>query len=139
VIDFDPSAFSAENQLPAGVFQLRARIALGKAGEVLADLDGEDDGMPDVAAVKALALLAAGEREPALAAAKALAEKEPENGTVQVLCGTVLQAEGQSEDALALLAKHQGNLEACVSIYLSFYVFLTSVFAYHGLLSLASL
>jgi coatomer subunit epsilon len=41
-----------------------------------------------------------------------LAESSPENATVQVLGGTVLQAAGRSEEALALLTKHSGSLEA---------------------------
>jgi coatomer protein complex subunit epsilon len=39
-------------------------------------------------------------------------ENYPDNATVQVLGGTVLQGLGKSEEALAVLAKHQGNLEA---------------------------
>ena len=35
---------------------------------------------------------------------------------MQILAGTVLQAAGKSEDALALLSKHQGSLEAVALI-----------------------
>ncbi|KAL1969444.1 hypothetical protein VTN77DRAFT_8882 [Rasamsonia byssochlamydoides] len=120
VIDFDTSSFSPENALPARVLQLRAKIALAQTDEVLADVAGEED-TPDLAAVKALAQHTAGEREAALTAAQTLAEKASDNATVQVLCGTVLHAQGKTEEALALLAKHQGNLEAValtVQIYL---------------------
>lgn len=112
VVDFDTSAFSPENQLPARVLQLRAKIVLGQPEEVLSEIEGGDT--PDLVAVKALAQHAAGDTSSALHAAQELAEKCSENATVQVLCGTVLHAEGQSEEALVLLMKHQGNLEAYV-------------------------
>lgn len=112
MIDFDPAALSPENQLPARILQLRAQIALGQSAAVLAELAGEDDSNPDLAAVKALAQQSAGDLESAHTLAQDLAENFPDNGTVQVLAGTVLQAQGHSEEALALLAKHQGSLEA---------------------------
>lgn len=111
MLDFETAALSSENQLSARVLKLRAKIALSQTEEVLADVEGEED-TPELAAVKALALQASGDTESALKLAEQLAEKESENGTVQVLGGTVLQAQGKSEEALALLAKHQGNLEA---------------------------
>jgi len=114
VIDFDTSAFSPENQLPARVLQLRSKIVLGQPEEVLAEIEREDT--PDLVAVKTLAQHAAGDTASALHVAQELAEKYSENATVQVLCGTVLHAEGQSEEALALLMKHHGNLEALALI-----------------------
>ncbi|KAL1885399.1 hypothetical protein Plec18167_000893 [Paecilomyces lecythidis] len=115
VIDFETAALSSENQLPARVFKLRAKIALNQTEEVLADVEGEED-TPELAAVKALAQQAAGSTESALTLAQELAQKDPENGTIQVLAGTVLQAQGHSEEALSLLSKHQGNLEAVALI-----------------------
>lgn len=119
VIDFDTSSFSPENALPARLLQLRAKIALGQTADVLAEI--ADDETPDLAAVKALAQHTAGEHDTALRAAQTLAGKASDNATVQVLCGTVLHAQGKTDEALALLAKHQGNLEAValtVQIYL---------------------
>ncbi|KAL1956359.1 hypothetical protein VTO42DRAFT_7342 [Malbranchea cinnamomea] len=115
VIDFDTSAFSPENALPARVLKLRAKIALGQTEDVLADVKDEAD-VPDLAAVKALAQHTSGDKEAALKLAEELAANYPENGTVQVLAGTVLQAQGKSEEALSLLAKHQGNLDALALI-----------------------
>jgi coatomer protein complex subunit epsilon len=112
VIDFDVSALSSENALPARVLKLRARVALGQTEDMLSDIADEADDVPDLAAVKALALQAAGNEDDALALAEDLAASYPENATVQVLGGTVLQAQGKSEEALSLLEKHQGNLEA---------------------------
>ena len=44
--------------------------------------------------------------------AKELAESEPDNLTVQLLCGSVLARSGAREEALNLLSKHQGSLDA---------------------------
>jgi len=114
VIDFDTSGLSPENALPARVLALRAQIALGQAEEVIADVQGEDE--PDLLAVAALAELKAGNESKALKIAEMLAQEKPDNGSVQVLAGTVLQAAGKSEEALALLSQHQGNLEAAALI-----------------------
>lgn len=111
VIDFDTTALSQENQLPARVLKLRAKIALGRADEVLSEVSPEED-TPDLAAAKALALHTAGDADAALQLAQDLAENYPDNAAVQVLGGTLLQAQGHSEEALALLSKHQGNIEA---------------------------
>lgn len=111
MIDFDTAALSPENQLPARVLKLRAQIAQGQAAEVLSAVSSEED-TPDLAAIKALAQQATGKTDAALQLAQELAENYPDNATVQFVCATVLQAQDHSEDALALLAKHQGSLEA---------------------------
>ncbi|KAI9036345.1 putative Coatomer subunit epsilon [Aspergillus affinis] len=115
-IDFDTSALSSENVLPARVLQLRAQLALGQSAEVLAAVDAEADDVPDLAAVKALAQNEAGDVDSAAQLVQDLVENYPDNASVQVLAGTVLQAQAKSEEALALLAKHQGNLEAVALI-----------------------
>ncbi|KAJ5578310.1 uncharacterized protein N7459_007274 [Penicillium hispanicum] len=115
VIDFNAAALSPENQLPARVLKLRSQIALSQGSEVLAAVSTEED-TPDLAAVKALAQQTTGDADAALQLAQDLAENYPDNGTVQVLGATVLQAQGRSEEALALLSKHQGNLEAVALI-----------------------
>ncbi|KAK0643099.1 coatomer epsilon subunit-domain-containing protein [Cercophora newfieldiana] len=114
VIDFDTSALSSENALPARVLQLRARVALGQAEDVLADVQGESE--PELEAVGALAEQALGRSEAAVKTIQKLAETAADNATVQVVGGTVLQAAGNSEEALALLSQHQGNLEAVALI-----------------------
>lgn len=113
-IDFDTSALSPENHLPARVFQLRARLALGQHEDVLADVQGEEE--PELKAVGALAQFASGNHSGAVKAAEALAASNADNGAVQVLAGTVLHAGGESEKALELLGQHQGNLEAVALI-----------------------
>jgi coatomer protein complex subunit epsilon len=107
VIDFDTSSLSPENALPARILSLRAQIALGHAEEVIADVQGENE--PELIAVGALAELAAGNEAKALKVAETLAGEKGDNAVVQVLAGTVLQAAGKTEEALALLSQHQGN------------------------------
>jgi coatomer protein complex subunit epsilon len=112
VIDFNTSSFSPENALPARILKLRAQVALGNTDDVLADIEGETEESPSLSAVKALAQFAAGNAEAATQLAQDLAENYSDDATVQVLGSTVLQNVGKSEEALALLGKHQGNLEA---------------------------
>lgn len=64
--------------------------------------------------MKALAQHTAGDADGALKSVQDLAENYPDNANVQVLGGTVLQAQGRSEEAVGLLSKHQGSLEAYV-------------------------
>ncbi|KAE8440681.1 hypothetical protein EG329_006818 [Mollisiaceae sp. DMI_Dod_QoI] len=113
-VDFDTAGLSPENKLPARVLSLRAQIALGQAEDVIADVQGEQD--VELVAIGALAELAAGNESKALKIAEQLASESADNATVQVLAGTVLQAAGKSEEALALLSQHQGNLEAVALI-----------------------
>ncbi|KAI2605925.1 coatomer epsilon subunit-domain-containing protein [Hypoxylon fragiforme] len=114
VIDFDTSAFSAENALPTRILILRARIALGQAEDVLADVQGESG--PELAAVGALAELALGKTDAAVETIEELASSAADNQSVQVIGGTVLQAAGKSEEALALLSQHTGSLDAIALI-----------------------
>ncbi|OAX82701.1 hypothetical protein ACJ72_02950 [Emergomyces africanus] len=115
VVDFDTSSFSPENSLTARVLKLRAKIALGQIEDVLSEAE-EDEGVADLAAVKVLAQQTVGDEAAALKGAEELVANHSENATVQVLVGTVLQAQGKSEEALTLLSKHQGNLEAVALI-----------------------
>lgn len=112
--DFAPSSFSAENHLPARILQLRARIALGQAKDVLDEIKGEGK-QPELAAVAALATLSLGQEDKAVDAVTKLLEEGgdavAENSIVQVVGGSVLAAAGKEEEALALLGRHQGNCE----------------------------
>ena len=111
MIDFDASKLSPDNTLPAQVLKWRAQVANGQAKSVIDKLAKEGDS-PDNAAVKAFALYTLGKTTEAQEEAETLASTSAENATVQLLAGTVLQALGKSEEALTLLSKHQGNLEA---------------------------
>ncbi|KAI0842459.1 coatomer epsilon subunit-domain-containing protein [Hypoxylon sp. FL0890] len=114
VIDFDTSALSPENALPARVLVLRARIALGQAEDVVADVQGESE--PELVAVRALAEYTLGKTDAAVKTIEELASSAGDNQTVQVVGGTVLQAAGKSEEALALLSRHSGSLDAVALI-----------------------
>ena len=111
VVDFDISSLSESNKLPARVLQLRAQIAQGRAKDVLSNI-GKEAQNPDIKAIQALAQQVSGDKGAAVSAIKQLAESGGENATVQLVGGIVLQHAGKSDEALALLAKHQGSLEA---------------------------
>ncbi|KAF5551516.1 coatomer epsilon subunit [Fusarium mexicanum] len=110
VIDFDTSSFSPDNALPARILVLRARLALGQAEDVLEDVKG--DSQPELQALGALAQFNLGKADSAVDTIEKLASSAADNTTVQVIGGTVLQAAGRSEEALALLTQHQGSLDA---------------------------
>lgn len=78
---------------------------------MIVELEGET-GVPDLAAVAAFAEYIEGGKEESVAAIEGLVGSAGDNATVQVLGATVLQREGRSDEALAVLAKHQGSLEA---------------------------
>jgi coatomer subunit epsilon len=109
VVDFDTSALSSENTLPAKVLVLRAQIALGQAADVVSEVKGASE--PELVAVGALAQCALGKVDAAVKAVEELSGSNGENATVQVVGGTVLQAAGKSEEALALLSQHSGSCE----------------------------
>lgn len=118
MIDFDRSSLSAENLVSARVLQLRAQVAVGQAEKVISSLDDEDD-VPEFSAVKAFAQYTIGNCSSALRAVEELVESASENAVVQVLGAAVLQAEEKTEEALALLTKHQGSLQAYVLLSVS--------------------
>ncbi|KAI0006639.1 coatomer epsilon subunit-domain-containing protein [Xylariaceae sp. FL0662B] len=114
VIDFDTSALSPENALSAQVLVHRARIALGQAEDVVADVQGESE--PELVAIGALAEYSLGKTDAAVKTIEALASSAGDNQAVQVVGGIVLQAAGKSEEALALLSRHSGSLDAVALI-----------------------
>ncbi|KAI4287718.1 MAG: hypothetical protein L6R35_003021 [Caloplaca aegaea] len=110
VLDFDPSSLSKSNVIPARVLKLRAQIASGDAKGAVSSVKNESG--PDFAAVKAFAQHTLGDMSTAMKQVEQLVESSSENATVQILGGIVLQLSGRTEEALSLLSKHQGNLEA---------------------------
>jgi len=111
VVESDVSTLSSSNTIPARVLILRSRIAIGEAEDVIAELEGEED-TPDYAAVKAFANFHTEELETAIEEIEALAQSSPDNATVQIIGGILLQRAGKTDEALALLSQHQGSLEA---------------------------
>ncbi|KAJ2900991.1 Coatomer subunit epsilon-like protein [Zalerion maritima] len=114
VVNFDTSALSSENAIPARVLKLRAQIALGQARNVFDEVKGESE--PELQAVAAYAQLSLGKTDDAVSAIEKLTAENSDNATVQVLGGIVLQAAGKSDEALNLLGMHQGSLDAVALI-----------------------
>ncbi|KAI1820190.1 coatomer epsilon subunit-domain-containing protein [Xylaria intraflava] len=114
-IDFDTSSLSPENKVPAEIFVQRARIALGQAEDVLAEVQSRAS-EPEFAAMAALAQSALGQTEDAVEAIEELLPSSSDNKIVQVLGSIVLQAAGKPEEALELLSKHSGSLDAVALI-----------------------
>lgn len=117
VIDFDTSSLSSSNALPARILKLRARLALGQYDAVIEEANAEPR-VPDLQAAKALALYlqdAEKNGQAAVAAAQKLAGEAGDNLSVQLLAGSVLANAGLTEEALSLLARHQGSLDAYVT------------------------
>lgn len=111
MIDFDKSSLSPENKISAQVLSMRAQIASGQAEQVFASSQ-KDNGVPDIAAMNAFALYNIGKTAAAVREIENLVESSSDNPTVQIIGGTLLQSEGRTDEALALLAEHQGSLEA---------------------------
>lgn len=115
VVEFDTSAFSETNALPSRILKLRARIQLGQIEEVISEVKNEAASNTDIQAVLILARhIQKPSDQSIIENAATLAAKNGENLSVELLCGTVLANAGRKDEALALLAKHQGSLDACV-------------------------
>ncbi|KAI9720287.1 MAG: hypothetical protein M1828_005750 [Chrysothrix sp. TS-e1954] len=113
VVDFDTSTLSESNILSARILKLRARIQIGQSSVVMSEIQGEAGSNTDLAAVLVLAQHATKPSDEAVVTRAAqLAKEHGENLSVELLCGTVLANAGRREEALALLAKHQGSLDA---------------------------
>ncbi|GAM87858.1 hypothetical protein ANO11243_058860 [Dothideomycetidae sp. 11243] len=115
VLDFDESAFSSSNALPARLLKLRSHCALRQYDAVLSSISAsEASSTPDLAAVRLLAQYgkAGNNSDKVLADAEALAEKSGDNLGVQICVGSILAAAGEHDKALALLKRHQGSLDA---------------------------
>ena len=117
ITDYSTSDFSSSNHLPVQILQYRAQCALGQYDEVIGSIsDADAQRTPDLAAVRVYASYLQKPSEGAVTEAQRLAEKKGDNLTVQLLASTVLAREGKYEDALALLSKHQGSLDAVALI-----------------------
>ena len=123
VSDFEPSSFSASNKLAVQVLQYRAQCALGQYDEVIGSIsDADAKSTHDLAAVRTYASYLQKGSDAAVAEAERLAESQGDNLTVQLLCGTALARADKPEQAVQLLSKHQGSLDAValiVQIHLS--------------------
>lgn len=110
VLEHSPSSFSSGNAIAAQVYIHRARIATGKAEDVIEELKEAQE--TDLKAVNALAQYSINKSDSAVAAISELIDSSSDNPTVQIIGAIILHGEGRSDEALSLLGKHQGNLEA---------------------------
>ncbi|KAF2729379.1 coatomer subunit epsilon [Polyplosphaeria fusca] len=113
VLDFDTSSFSPSNAIPTRVLKLRSQIALGQSKAVISELGGEKT--PDLVAVRLLAESEEG-KDVVEQVKKLVAEQGQENLTVQICAGLVLSRAGETEEALSVLSKHEGSLDAVALI-----------------------
>jgi len=80
---------------------------------VLASQEVRGASSVDYEAVKVLAQYAkSGGDSKAGDAAMSLVQREGDNASVQVCCGTVLAGVGRYQEAVELLGRHQGSLDA---------------------------
>jgi coatomer protein complex subunit epsilon len=125
VVDFDVASVSSAVQPHARLLQVRALLGLGRAADAaklaLTSGAGHDATLADAAAACCAVITelhpatGAGAAEPspaALAKLEALARGKPTELAIQLLCGTALVLSGRAEDALALLGRHEGSLDA---------------------------
>ncbi|OQO06618.1 hypothetical protein B0A48_08404 [Cryoendolithus antarcticus] len=121
--DYEATSFSESNRPAVQVLQYRAQLALGQNSKVLSTISAtKASSSPDLAVVRLLALYLNGSEDDAASQAESLAEQHGKNVNVQILAGTVLARAGKQEQALQLLAKHEGSLDAValiVQIHLS--------------------
>ncbi|KAK0947281.1 hypothetical protein LTR29_001236 [Friedmanniomyces endolithicus] len=111
--DYSTSDYSASNRLPVHILQYRAQCALRQYDEVIGSIsDSDARSTPDLAAVRTYASYLQKPSASAVQEAERLAEKEGDNLSVQLLCGTILARAEKAEQALQLLAKHTGSLDA---------------------------
>ncbi|KAK0835745.1 hypothetical protein LTR73_000244 [Friedmanniomyces endolithicus] len=111
--DYSTSDYSASNRLPVQILQYRAQCALRQYDEVIGSISDSDARFtPDLAAVRTYASYLQKPSASAVQEAERLAEKEGDNLSVQLLCGTILARAEKAEQALQLLAKHTGSLDA---------------------------
>ncbi|TKA22499.1 hypothetical protein B0A50_07964 [Salinomyces thailandicus] len=115
--DYNSSDFAESNRLPVQILQYRAQCELGQCDEVLSSIsNGDAQKTPDLAAVRALAKYLKNGSEDAVAEAEKLAETQADNLSVQLLCGTVLARAGKADQAVSLLSRHTGSLDAVALI-----------------------
>ncbi|KAK9766684.1 hypothetical protein K7432_004073 [Basidiobolus ranarum] len=113
-----------DGKLERLVFLYRSYIAQGNCDIVLKEID---DKQPiDLKVTKLLAQYVSADKagkQKAITEAQALATDElnSNNGSVQIVLGTLLYREGLYEDALRLLVKHSKNLE-CVALIVQIYL-----------------
>jgi coatomer protein complex subunit epsilon len=116
VVNLDISGLKESNKLKASVLVARAKIYLGKAKQVSAELSGNKE----LEIVREYADYKQG-RKNALANIEKIIEKQSTNEIVQFIGGLALVAEGRHAEALTLLRNNEGSLE-CISLIVQIYL-----------------
>ena len=107
------SSLSPSNTIPVSILKFRAQVALGEHDAVLSSQEVRSSSSVDYETVKVLAQYAkTGGDVKAGDAAMSLVQREGDNASVQVCCGTVLAGVGRYQEAVELLGRHQGSLDA---------------------------
>jgi coatomer subunit epsilon len=96
----------------ARLYQYRSRIELGQSAAVAAEMAKAGTTEAAFEAVKTYAQYRSGNKAKAVEDINKLIQTEADDNTVQVIGATVLYSEGQTDEALELLSKHENNLEA---------------------------
>lgn len=114
--NLDISSYKEANKLKASVLVARAKIHLGKAKQVSAELAKNKE----LEIVREYADYTEG-RKGALTNIEKIIEKQSDDELVQFIGGLTLAAEGRHADALDLLRRNQGSLE-CISLIVQLYL-----------------
>ncbi|RKF56279.1 Coatomer subunit epsilon [Erysiphe neolycopersici] len=110
-IEYDINSIKEDNKIASHVLKLRAKIALGKFDEVFDEVQTATE--TELVAIRALTEIMRGNQTEALREIESL---EAVKGATLVIVGTVLQIAGKTDEALALLETHEGDLEAVALI-----------------------
>lgn len=103
-IEYDTNELTEDSKLVARVLQLRAQIALGNLDEVIDEVHQKIE--PEFIALRALAKILKRNEAEALSTVESLGAVK---GIALILVATTLQIAGKSEEALSMLADHQGD------------------------------
>jgi thioredoxin-like negative regulator of GroEL len=98
----------------AQLYKYRARIELGEAAAVAAEMQEVGTTGAGFEVVRAFADYRSGTKTKAVEDIEELIQADSDDNTVQVVGATVLYLEGRIDEALELLSKHENNLEAYV-------------------------
>lgn len=96
----------------AQLYQYRSRIELGQSAQVATEMGETESTGAGFDVVRAYAEYRSGQKEKAVEDISELIQADVDDGTVQVIGGTVLYLEGRIDEALELLSNHENNLEA---------------------------
>lgn len=110
VEDNAPANLSVEEELQHSVYVARSLIVLGQAADVAMQYVEAPE--PELGIVGCLAAVVNGQDDAVERAEAVIAQYGTVNEVVQVVGATILELAGRRDEALKLLAHHEGSLEA---------------------------